>query len=60
MDLDVDDEDDDTFWNEDSVIEEDMRVEAEQVHWDNRIISEKMNALAKLSLYPRMRTLLCD
>ncbi|KAK9334563.1 hypothetical protein LIPSTDRAFT_73114 [Lipomyces starkeyi NRRL Y-11557] len=51
MDLDVDDEDDDTFWDEDSVIEEDMRVEAEEVHWDNRMIFEKTNALAKLSYF---------
>ncbi|KAK9495745.1 hypothetical protein V1508DRAFT_95641 [Lipomyces doorenjongii] len=51
MDLDVDDEDDNTFCDEDSVIEEDIHVEAEEVHSDNRIISEKMNALAKLSYF---------
>ncbi|KAK9491746.1 hypothetical protein V1508DRAFT_398592 [Lipomyces doorenjongii] len=51
MDLDVDDEDDNTFWDEDSVIEEDMRAEAEEVHWDNMIISDKMNALAKSSYF---------
>ncbi|KAK9482638.1 hypothetical protein V1527DRAFT_475777 [Lipomyces starkeyi] len=51
MDLDVDDEDDNTFWDEDSVIEEDMRVEAKEIHWDKRMISEKMNALEKLSYF---------
>ncbi|KAK9386941.1 hypothetical protein V1515DRAFT_580638 [Lipomyces mesembrius] len=53
MDLDVDDEDEDdnTFWDEGLVVEEGMRVEAEEVHWDNRMISEKMDALSKLSYF---------
>ncbi|KAK9482897.1 hypothetical protein V1527DRAFT_474827 [Lipomyces starkeyi] len=51
MDLDGDDEDDNTFLDEDSVVEEDMRIEAEEVHWDNRMISEKTDALSKLSYF---------
>ncbi|KAK9234072.1 hypothetical protein V1525DRAFT_391817 [Lipomyces kononenkoae] len=51
MDQDVDEEGDNTFWDENSVVEEDMRVGAEETQWDNRMISEKMDALSKLSYF---------
>ncbi|KAK9384186.1 hypothetical protein V1515DRAFT_583182 [Lipomyces mesembrius] len=46
-----DDEDDDTFLDDDTFIEEAMGVEAEEAHWDNSLINDKMNALQKLSYF---------
>ncbi|KAK9239167.1 hypothetical protein V1525DRAFT_54445 [Lipomyces kononenkoae] len=51
MDQVVDKEGDITFWDENAVVEEDMRLDAEEIQWDNRMISEKMDALSKLSYY---------